>query len=116
MEQDYGVKCGVASDGNELTGRYKDYWVFVAVMACFYSFGVPILFMVLVYKFKYHATQGGDKVVMGALGWMFKPFRDGKEWWHVCALLWAGVVCPGLHRSTNSCALLHVHSPGWGWN
>ena len=81
LEQDYGVQCGVASDDNELTGRYKDYWVFVAVMATFYSLGVPILFMILVYKFKYHATQGGDKVVMGALGWMFSPFRDGKEWW-----------------------------------
>ena len=53
----------------------------VAVMATFYSLGVPLLFMILVYKFKYHATQGGDKVVHRALGWMFAPFKNGKEWW-----------------------------------
>ena len=51
-------------------GEYKRYrpWVFMAAM--FYAFGVPLLFVYLVYRFKHNGIAGGDKVVRGALGWM----------------------------------------------
>ena len=45
-----------------------------------YAVGVPAVFMLLINKFKHHGRRG-DKLVQKVLGWMYRPFRPGKEWW-----------------------------------
>ena len=77
-----GVQCNEASaDGTSgYVDRYEKHIVLVGVFAALYSFGVPLFFFFLVNKFKKHG-KGGDQVVRGALGWMYEPFRSGREWW-----------------------------------
>ena len=103
---DYGVQCSETSpDGSAYVGRYAEYVVPVAIAAFLYSFGVPAIFMLLVSKFKKHG-KGGDAVVRRALGWMYEPFRSGREWW-LCAEVRAK-----MRASSSPCVgrslLLHV--------
>ena len=56
------------------------YLGYTVIAAVFYSVGIPLFFVYLVHRFK-HIGKGGDKVVEGALGWMYEPYRPGKEWW-----------------------------------
>ena len=48
--------------------------------AFFFALGIPALFVFLVYRFK-KLGKSGDKVVARALGWLYSPYREQKEWW-----------------------------------
>ena len=63
LEADYGVECWDAA------GKYGRYSGVVGAAAAFFMFGVPSLFVYLVYKFQ-NAGKEGDTVVSNALGWM----------------------------------------------
>jgi len=76
LEQDYSVQCGDASEDNsKFIGQYAAYrpWVFVAAVVV--AFGVPGLFLYLVYKFK-PLAMNGDTVVRKALGWPINIFAE----------------------------------------
>ena len=75
------VKCGEESATNtEYTERYASFMPLAGIFAIVYSAGVPYLFHYLVRRFK-NLGKAGDRVVQSSLGWMYEPFRDGKEWW-----------------------------------
>ena len=70
----YSIKC--------YTEEYDAYVLGTALMAAFYSLGIPLMFYYLVQRFKDDGKRG-DKVVQAALDWAYSPFRLGREWWHV---------------------------------
>ena len=49
-------------------------------MAGLFSWGTPLLFFLLVRRFK-HRGEHGDKQVRAALGWAYLPYRNGREFW-----------------------------------
>ena len=58
----------------------------VACVAIIYSLGTPLFFYLLVRRFQ-DRGESGDKVVASALGWIYRPFKEGKAWWFPCEML-----------------------------
>ena len=60
--------------------RYDAYRAWAGAMGAVYAVGVPLLFHFLVRRFK-DCGKSGDAVVDSALGWMYQPYRSGREKW-----------------------------------
>ena len=74
LEADYSIRCGAANP------KYN-YYAWMAWLAGLgYGLGLPVLFMWLVHRFKRYGKEG-DSLVRHAIGGMYEPFKDGKEWW-----------------------------------
>ena len=78
LAADFSVSCKDAE--NNYDSKYAFYIPIVAVCGVTYALGVPLLFVFLVKKFHVQGKHG-DKVVKRALGWMYEPFREGKQGW-----------------------------------
>ena len=65
---------------------YEQYFPWILASSVLYSIGTPAIFGYLLYRFKEHGRKG-DKVVDRALGWMYEPFRPGKEWWLIAEMV-----------------------------
>ena len=72
LESDYSVEC--------YTDQYWTWVPVVTISALVFAFGVPALFGYLLYHYK-DLGKAGDPVIQKSLGWMYEPYRDGKEWW-----------------------------------
>ena len=68
----YEVQC--------YTERWFAYMPWVALAAFVFSIGIPAGFLFLILKFK-DRGKAGDRSVRKAIGWLYEPFRSGKEWW-----------------------------------
>ena len=75
LEADYSVRC--RSDENP---KYAPYAAMAWVAGAGYGVGLPVLFMYLVHKYKRFGKEG-DSLIRHAIGGMYEPFKEGKEWW-----------------------------------
>ena len=78
LEADYSLEC--------YTPQYKAIAPIVAIFAFLYSFGIPAIFLGLILRFKERGRAGEEKIER-ALGWIYRPFRQGREWWRVVEML-----------------------------
>ena len=83
------VRC-LGPDGQygAVDQAYKDAVPWVATFAAVYSLGIPALFGFLVHRYSHRGDATADR----ALGWMWTPFRPGREWW-----LWVEMLRVLLH-------------------
>ena len=71
-QADYSIEC--------YDERYR-YWSGpIGIISIVYVTGVPAFFAWLVYRFARHGREG-DNRVQSAIGFLYEPFRLGKEWW-----------------------------------
>ena len=77
---DYSVRCRGPDKADQ---AYKEAAPWVAIFAVVYSLGIPALFGFLVHRYSHSGelASDADKLHHRALGWMWTPFRPGREWW-----------------------------------
>jgi hypothetical protein len=82
LEADYSIKCSnrEGMDEDDATKLYDSYLIWARLMAVVYSFGIPALFYILLRTFRERA-RAGDRLVRGALSWMYTPYRRSYEWY-----------------------------------
>ena len=69
LESDYSEEC--------YTDRWYKFLPYVTGATVVFSVGIPAGFLFLVHKYK---DRRNDSSSSAALGWMYEPFRRGKEW------------------------------------
>ena len=78
LEADYSLRC--------YDSRWNAWMVLAAPAVLLYAVGIPLGFWLLVRRFK-RLGKLDDPDVKRMIGWMYRPFREGKEYWLAVELI-----------------------------